>query len=146
MSSVIGNRSGNRGKCAQPCRKNYSLYNNEGILVENKALLSMKDLMTLEHIDKIIETGIHSLKIEGRMKSKEYVYTVVSSYRKAIDSYYDKVKYSVDEEILYNTIVIGRNSCSECPAARGSNTPRGRGLCGGRVIGKRCSQRARLLL
>jgi hypothetical protein len=106
MSSVIGGRSGNRGKCAQPCRKNYSLYNNEGILVENKALLSMKDLMTLEHIDKLIETGIHSLKIEGRMKSKEYVYTVVSSYRKAIDSYYEKVKYSVDEETLYNIKLV----------------------------------------
>ena len=106
MSSVIGNRSGNRGKCAQPCRKNYSLFNNEGILVENKALLSMKDLMTLEHIDKLIETGIHSLKIEGRMKSKEYVYTVVSSYRKAIDSYYEKVKYSVDEETLYNIKLV----------------------------------------
>ena len=106
MSSVIGNRSGNRGKCAQPCRKNYSLYNNEGLLVENKALLSMKDLMTIEHIDKLIETGIHSLKIEGRMKSKEYVYTVVSSYRNAIDAYYNNIKYKLDEETLYNIKLV----------------------------------------
>lgn len=85
MSYSIGERSGNRGKCAQPCRKTYSLYENEKLLINKKSLLSMKDLCTINNIQDLIDANVKSFKIEGRMKSSEYVYTVVKSYKKAID-------------------------------------------------------------
>lgn len=82
MSYAIGNRSGNRGKCAQPCRKTYTLYENQTKISATAALMSMKDLCTIQEIDKLIEAGITSFKIEGRMKSAEYVYTTVKAYKK----------------------------------------------------------------
>lgn len=82
MSSMIGDRSGNRGKCAQPCRLPYTLIRNN-VELNRGYLLSPKDLSTVEYINKL--PNITSLKIEGRMKSPEYVATVVSTYRKAID-------------------------------------------------------------
>lgn len=88
MSSMIGGRSGNRGKCAQPCRMQYSIVDKEGNLVNNwekKYVLSPRDLNTMEHIEEIVDSGITSLKIEGRMKRPEYVATIVSNYRKALD-------------------------------------------------------------
>ena len=87
MSYAIGNRSGNRGKCAQPCRKTYTLYENQTKISATAALMSMKDLCTIQEIDKLIEAGITSFKIEGRMKQPEYVYTVVKMYRKYADQY-----------------------------------------------------------
>lgn len=90
MSYMNGGRSGNRGECAQPCRFKYSLINDDSNRVEvsSQYLLSMKDLNTLENLSEIIEAGVSSLKIEGRMKRPEYVYEVVSTFRRAIDSYY----------------------------------------------------------
>ena len=86
MSALIGNRSGNRGTCAQCCRQPYSLeINNKK--VDDGYLLSTKDLNTLSNIGKLIDIGVDSLKIEGRMKRPEYVYLVTSMYRKAIDNY-----------------------------------------------------------
>ena len=88
MSSVIGGRSGNRGRCAQPCRMPYSIVDKEGELLDDWQelhLLSPKDLNTLDYIKELIEAGIKSLKIEGRMKRPEYVATIVETYRKAID-------------------------------------------------------------
>ena len=76
MSSLVGGRSGNRGECAQPCRLPY----NGGAYP-----LSLKDLSLAEHIRELIDSGVASLKIEGRMKSPEYVYTVTSIYRHLID-------------------------------------------------------------
>lgn len=84
LSSIIGARSGNRGRCAQPCRLTFS---NAEQKVDNKHLLSPKDLCTLEILPEIIETGVYSLKIEGRMKKPEYVASVVAIYRKYIDRY-----------------------------------------------------------
>lgn len=96
MSALIGNRSGNKGTCAQVCRKKYELYNeNMKKVSEDNYLLSTKDLCTLENIDKIIESGACSLKIEGRMKRKEYVYLVTKIYRKVIDSYYENKKCNI---------------------------------------------------
>jgi putative protease len=86
MSSLIGGRSGNRGRCAQPCRMPYSLVNKNTGEERSGYLLSPKDMCTLEDVAHIIESGTHSLKIEGRMKRPEYVAGVVSSYKKAIDS------------------------------------------------------------
>lgn len=102
MSSFIGKRSGNRGRCAQSCRLNYKLVKDGNIITEEMPLLSTKDLMTLENLPEIIEAGASSLKIEGRMKSSEYVAQVVRVYREAIDRYYArKWKNNLKEEI-YN--------------------------------------------
>ena len=87
MSSMIGGRSGNRGKCAQPCRLPYKLVDKNGknLLNVGDYLLSPKDLNTLGILPQILQTGVTSLKIEGRMKRPEYVATVVKIYRDAID-------------------------------------------------------------
>ena len=84
MSSFIGGRSGNRGECAQPCRLKYSLYKNGRKITENY-LLSPKDIMELNFIDKLIKCGVNSFKIEGRMKKPEYVAQVTKTYRKYIN-------------------------------------------------------------
>jgi len=88
MSSLIGGRSGNRGRCAQPCRMPYSIVDSRGQLLKDwdrKYVLSTRDLNTLDEIEEIVNSGIVSLKIEGRMKRPEYVATVLSNYRKALD-------------------------------------------------------------
>jgi putative protease len=91
MSSMIGGRSGNRGRCAQPCRLPYTLVDEQGndLLVEAETgeyLLSPKDLNTLELIPELISAGVTSFKIEGRMKRPEYVAVAVDTYRRAIDA------------------------------------------------------------
>ena len=97
LSSMIGGRSGNRGQCAQPCRLPYSVNGKKP-----QDILSLKDLCTIEMIPELIEAGIDSFKIEGRMKQPEYVYTVVSMYRKYVDLYFSKGKeeYKVLEKDL----------------------------------------------
>ena len=102
MSSLIGGRSGNRGTCTQCCRLSYTLCDDKKNELENGYLLSTKDLNTLEHIGELIEAGIDSLKIEGRMKRPEYVYYVTSLYRKAIDSYYKNKKVVITKEEIQN--------------------------------------------
>lgn len=91
MSGMIGGRSGNRGRCAQPCRLPYTLVDERGNNVLEQAdtgeyLLSPKDLNTLDLIPAFIEAGVASFKIEGRMKRPEYVAVVVDTYRRAIDA------------------------------------------------------------
>ena len=88
MSSIIGGRSGNRGRCAQPCRMEYRLTGPEGNdLAANVGphLLSPRDLSLLPHLPLLRNAGVHALKIEGRMKRPEYVGTVVRVYRHALD-------------------------------------------------------------
>lgn len=82
LSSMIGGRSGNRGQCAQPCRLPYQT---EG--KKPTDLMSLKDLCTIDILPELIDAGIDSFKIEGRMKQPEYVYTVVKMYRKYADQY-----------------------------------------------------------
>jgi len=99
FSSHIGGRSGNRGACAQPCRKPYRLETLSGERVSNQTqvyLISPKDLKTYEHISQLEKLAPISLKIEGRMKSPEYVYAVVRAYRNAIDGH----KLIEDEKAL----------------------------------------------
>jgi len=97
LSSVIGGRSGNRGMCAQPCRKPYSLVtattdaygrpeNMQVLPAHDTYLLSPKDLCTYRRLPALVASSIASLKIEGRMKSAEYVAVVVSAYRRALDA------------------------------------------------------------
>lgn len=97
MSSVLGNRSGNRGKCAQNCRLNYTL-TKDGKACASGHLLSTKDICTLPMLPELLESGVASLKIEGRMKSPEYVAGVTSIYRKYLDLYYSGAAYRVDPE------------------------------------------------
>ena len=99
MSSIIGGRSGNRGRCAGTCRLPYQMCNlDNGNIIEKGYLLSSKDVCTLDILPQLIESGIKSLKIEGRMKSPEYVSIVTSIYRKYIDLYYSNNEYIVQEE------------------------------------------------
>ena len=101
MSSLIGGRSGNRGMCAGSCRLPYDLVDKDGKKInKDKYLLSTKDLNTLENIGKLIDLGVASFKIEGRMKSPEYVYIITSLYRHAIDSYIETGKVSIDDKEL----------------------------------------------
>lgn len=89
MSSMRGDRSANRGACAQPCRLPYELLNSKHEVVSMGGidrLLCPKDYCTIDDVPDMIEAGVGSLKIEGRMKAPEYVYSVVSSYRQAIDA------------------------------------------------------------
>ena len=103
FSSVVGGRSGNRGRCAQPCRLPYRMNGKSG----EQYPLSLKDMSTIAIIPELIEAGIDSFKIEGRMKKPEYSAGVTALYRKYIDKYYENPKgdHSVskeDMEILKN--------------------------------------------
>ena len=99
MSSLIGGRSGNRGRCAQPCRLPYQVWE-DGKPILKGNVLSMKDLCTLDILPDILEAGAYSLKIEGRMKSPRYVAGVVSIYRKYVDRYLEQGRegYYVEPE------------------------------------------------
>ena len=86
LSHVIGGRSANRGACAQPCRLSWNLENAEGKrLATNRHLLSLRDLNNSKNIEELIDAGISSFKIEGRLKDIDYVKNVTAFYRKTID-------------------------------------------------------------
>ncbi len=86
----IGKRSANKGMCAQSCRLNYTLNN------KNKCHMSLKDLNVLENLDKLINSNVSCIKIEGRMKRKEYVYITTSIYRKYLDMYHENGYIDID--------------------------------------------------
>ena len=98
LSSYAGGRSGNRGRCAQPCRKQYNGKENAGYI------MSMKDMCTLRFIPQFVDAGVDSLKIEGRMKNAAYVAAAVKAYKEIRDDYiagkYDADKAAVYEEKL----------------------------------------------
>lgn len=98
FSSILGGRSGNRGRCAQPCRLPYEIYNGDKRLSGSRYPLSLKDMCTLEYLPKLLAAGIDSFKIEGRMKRPEYAAGVTEIYRKYIDLYYREgaARYQVD--------------------------------------------------
>jgi len=103
LSSMIGGRSGNRGKCAQPCRLPYALCETDKNSSDETYthILSPKDLNLIEHLPKLIQAGVAGLKIEGRMKRPEYVAVVVGAYRQALDRYAENPDdYSVLPETL----------------------------------------------
>ncbi|WP_346937080.1 U32 family peptidase [Clostridium sp.] len=105
MSSVIGGRSGNRGRCAQPCRLPYTIISKSRGESREGYLLSPKDTCTIEEIKSLVESGTSSLKIEGRMKKPEYVSGVVTTYREAIDSVYDNKKFDIaPKKVMLNQL------------------------------------------
>ena len=86
MSQAICKRSGNRGECAQPCRSVYNLLDKDhNILIKNKHLLSLKDLQLSDYLEHLLDVGITSFKIEGRLKDIAYVKNIVSHYRHKLD-------------------------------------------------------------
>ena len=98
FSSMIGGRSGNRGKCAQSCRLPYELIENEKTTLDKGYLLSPRDLCSLDYLPRLINCGVKSLKVEGRMKSPEYVATVTRIYRKYINLAKSNKTYKIDEQ------------------------------------------------
>lgn len=90
FSSILGGRSGNRGRCAQPCRLPYQIYKGKERVGGVDYPLSLKDMCTISYIPQLIEAGIDSFKIEGRMKKPEYAAGVTALYRKYIDLYEEK--------------------------------------------------------
>ncbi|WP_425061226.1 hypothetical protein SCACP_20120 [Sporomusa carbonis] len=147
MSSMIGGRSGNRGRCAQPCRLPYTLVDADGNNVLSQAdageyLLSPKDFNTIKVLPELVNAGIASFKIEGRMKRPEYVAVVVDTYRRAIDSHLaNQTEYIVSQEDMKDLAQIfnrdfttahlygknGRNMMSD-------RRPNNRGVRIGRVL------------
>ena len=111
FSSLVGGRSGNRGKCAGPCRLPYELISEnkktKKVQSLNKGyLLSTKDLCGLSFIPRLIDIGVTSLKIEGRMKTPEYVATVTRIYRKYIDLALSNKEYIIDENDIKDLMQV----------------------------------------
>ncbi len=112
LSLYSFNKSANQGKCLQPCRREFLIRDIDAeteYIIGHDYILSPKDLCTIEFIDKLIEVGISSFKIEGRMRSPEYIKITTAVYREAIDAYYegrlnDKLKASLKDRLatVYN--------------------------------------------
>ncbi len=112
FSSMLGGRSGNRGKCAGPCRLPYELLEDDK-KINSDYLLSTRDLCSLDYLPSFIESGVKCLKIEGRMKSPEYVATVTRIYRKYINLALSKEPYIVsktDRKMLMQVFNRGMSS------------------------------------
>ena len=139
LSSTIGNRSANRGRCAQPCRMKYSLYNSKGKeLISNSYILSKKDIFGLEYINKLKEIGVTSLKIEGRNKNPEYVAGVTKNYRNAINN---NINSNTKQELmqLFNRggISIGYFDGVKYKNSISLLSPKNTGIFLGKVIDKK---------
>ncbi len=118
LSSMIGGRSGNRGRCAQPCRQRYDLLEGDRTVREG-CLLSLKDICTLDSVPDLIDAGIDSFKIEGRMKKPEYTAGITSAYaylarkyeelgRDAYEKYIKDNPYELDERIREASEIYNR--------------------------------------
>ena len=106
FSSMIGGRSGNRGTCAQSCRLPYELIENDNKILDKGYLLSPRDLCSLEYIPRLVNAGVKSFKIEGRMKSPEYVAVVTQIYRKYIDLAKSDKSYKIDESDIKSLMQV----------------------------------------
>ncbi len=145
LSSMIGGRSGNRGQCAQPCRLNYQLVDKQGqnlrYDVGGSHLLSTRDLSMLSHLPALIDSGIASLKIEGRMKRPEYVAIVVKQYRQTIDQYYRTGQLTVTaksehelKQIFNRDFTTGYYFGNQGKELMSYSRPNNRGLSLGKII------------
>ena len=139
FSALNGGRSANRGMCVGSCRLPYSLYKND-IKQKEGYILSTKDLNTLPNLHEILDKGIDSLKIEGRMKSKEYVALVTKTYRKLIDNYYNKQELILTKEDSENLLKTYNREFTEGYLFNANNiindkTSNHQGIKIGKVIG-----------
>ena len=109
FSSIIGGRSGTRGRCAQACRLSYEVLQGEKSLTGHHAtpILSLKDMCTLPFLYELADHGVYSFKIEGRMKTPEYAAGVVSIYRKYMDSYLDGSRIPVEKKDIRALLELG---------------------------------------
>lgn len=152
MSSMIGGRSGNRGRCAQPCRLPYTLVdkNRQNVLKDaGQYLLSPRDMNTIDLIPDLIEAGVASLKLEGRMKKPEYVAVVVNSYRQKIDAYYQHIDLTEDVQKNLSQIFNRDFTTAYLEKRQGKfmmsdKRPNNRGRLVGRVV--RYDDKARLAI
>jgi putative protease len=149
MSSIIGGRSGNRGSCAQPCRQKYKLIEVDERGFDSKKidsktgeyLLSTKDLCTLESVNDLANLGIHSLKIEGRMKGREYTYKTVNAYRDVLDDqlagakhpYIKAAKHDISR-IFSRDFTAGHMFSNETTSILSQTMPGSRGTLVGKVV------------
>lgn len=148
LSSSMGGRSGNRGMCAQPCRKTYTLLRGAadeyGRLMDLRRagvdgyLLSTRDLCTYPSLDKIVASGIDALKIEGRMKSAEYVAVVTSVYREALDAIV-RGEWAPDEKEIQRLALAFNRGFTEgyilgAADIMGREMPDNRGVLVGRIL------------
>ena len=113
MSSIIGGRSGNRGRCAQPCRLPYTLIDKSTNKEHKAYLLSPKDICTIDNLKDIVASGTSSLKIEGRMKRPEYVSGTVEIYRRALDNVYNNKIQKLDKDTKVLTQLFNREGFSK---------------------------------
>ena len=142
MSSMIGNRSGNRGTCRQRYTM-IDIYTGEEVESNGDYLLSTRDLNAIEEINQIIDAGVHSLKIEGRMKKPEYVATVIGSYRETIDEYLRTKRVNVSHDIMADLYTIFNRKFTKGlllgevgKEVMNAQVPNNQGLYIGRVVEK----------
>ena len=112
LSNYLSRRDANRGGCSQSCRWYYDLYQNDCLINQEGDMpfsMSSKDMSLVRHIGELIELGVDSFKIEGRMKSLHYIATVVSTYRKLIDAYCDNPDLFVNNDDYYNELLKAAN-------------------------------------
>ena len=141
MSSFIGGRSGNRGRCAQPCRLPYIIPDTKDTPITNRYLLSPKDIQTLTAIPSLVEAGIDSFKIEGRMKSPEYVGLMTHLYGKYVDQYTSTGTMKIEQADLDQAMqIFNRGGFSEGyyfshngPQMMSMETPKHQGILIGHV-------------
>ncbi|MBS4882919.1 MAG: U32 family peptidase [Peptoniphilus harei] len=138
MSSMIGGKSGNRGECAQACRKSYEILDfDKNKIGKRLYYISPKDLNTLDDVAKIINSGGYSLKIEGRMKNPEYVYTVVSSYKKSLENKLSQEDKDDTEQVFNRGFTKGLFNGDFGNDFISSDRPDNRGIEIGKVIDAR---------
>lgn len=145
FSSMVGGRSGNRGRCAQPCRLPYELYRQDGQAIallpdQGKYLLSPADLCLIENLPELKASGVSSLKIEGRMKRAEYVAVVTRAYREAIDRLQSEPDFRPDKAVKDRLLRIFNRNFSGGYFMPGNveflstKRPNNRGVYVGRVV------------
>lgn len=132
MSSLLGGRSGNRGECTGCCRLFYELFS-DNKLIKDGYLLSTKELNTSNHVRELLDSNIYSFKIEGRMKSSEYVYFITKYYRSLIDNNFNIDKNNEILKVLYNRKFTDGNLFSNKNIMNNVSVNH-QGLCIGKVL------------
>jgi putative protease len=157
FSSMIGGRSGNRGRCAQPCRLAYDLYTRSDkkkvqLTDQGRYLLSPADLCLIENLPELKAAGVSSLKIEGRMKRAEYVAVVTRAYRQALDSLEENPEFRPVPQVKERLLKIFNRNFStgyfigDTTDFLSSRRPNNRGVYVGRVVDQNQSMFAQIKL
>ncbi|WP_421918985.1 peptidase U32 family protein [Marinifilum sp.] len=148
FSHAIGGRSANRGECSQACRMKYDLVDVEGkVIAKDKHLLSLKDLNLSSHLDQIVDAGVCSLKIEGRLKDSSYLKNITSFYRQSLDKVFDRKReyepassgtinpdFKPDPEITFNRAYTSYFFTGRIPEIANFHTPKSMGKEIGKIL------------